>query len=44
MINNGLIDEAKGLIQYKKFNALNTVGYKELFDFFEDWFFLFVYK
>ena len=35
MINNGLIDEAKGLFQYQKFNALNTVGYKELFDFFK---------
>ena len=35
MIKNGLIDEAKGLFQYQKFNALNTVGYKELFDFFE---------
>ena len=35
MIKNGLIDEAKGLFQYQKFNALNTVGYKELFDFFK---------
>ena len=35
MIKNGLIDEVKGLFQYQKFNALNTVGYKELFDFFE---------
>ena len=34
MIKNGLVDEAKGLFQYQKFNALNTVGYKELFDFF----------
>jgi len=34
MIKNGLVDEAKGLLQYQKFNALNTVGYKELFDFF----------
>lgn len=34
MIKNGLVDEAKGLFQYQKFNALNTVGYKELIDFF----------
>ena len=34
MIKNGLVAEAKGLLQYQKFNALNTVGYKELFDFF----------
>ena len=34
MIKNGLVNEAKGLLQYQKFNALNTVGYKELFDFF----------
>ncbi len=35
MINNGLIDEAKSLIKYKDQNALNTVGYKELFNYFE---------
>jgi tRNA dimethylallyltransferase len=33
MINNGLIDEAKSLFPYKHINALNTVGYKELFEF-----------
>ena len=33
MINNGLIEEAKDLIKYRHYNALNTVGYKELFDF-----------
>ena len=36
MIKNGLIDEAKKLFKYEKFNALNTVGYKELFDFFDN--------
>ena len=36
MIKNGLIDEAKKLFQFHKFNALNTVGYKELFDFFDN--------
>jgi len=36
MIKNGLIDEAKKLFQYQKLNALNTVGYKELFDFFNN--------
>ena len=35
MIKNGLINEAKELFQYQKYNALNTVGYKELFGFFE---------
>ena len=35
MIKNGLINEAKKLFQYQKYNALNTVGYKELFGFFE---------
>ena len=35
MIKNGLINEAKELFQYQKYNALNTVGYKELFSFFE---------
>jgi len=36
MIKNGLIDEAKKLFQHQKLNALNTVGYKELFDFFDN--------
>jgi tRNA dimethylallyltransferase len=35
MIANGLIDEAKSLLSQKDLNALNTVGYKELFRFFE---------
>ncbi len=35
MMNDGLLDEAKFVFQYKHLNALQTVGYKELFDFFE---------
>ena len=31
MINNGLLDEVKTLLPYEDLNALNTVGYKELF-------------
>jgi tRNA dimethylallyltransferase len=31
MINDGLLDEVKTLITYQDLNALNTVGYKELF-------------
>ncbi|WP_178988098.1 tRNA (adenosine(37)-N6)-dimethylallyltransferase MiaA [Winogradskyella schleiferi] len=38
MIENGLIDEVKSLSPYKHLNALNTVGYKELFQYLEgDW-------
>lgn len=32
MLKEGLIDEAKSLHQYKNLNALQTVGYRELFD------------
>lgn len=35
MIAEGLIEEAKQLIPFKNLNALQTVGYKELFDYFE---------
>ena len=35
MIESGLMEEAKSLISKKHYNALNTVGYKELFDHFE---------
>lgn len=35
MITQGLIEEAKALHKFKNLNALNTVGYKELFQFFE---------
>lgn len=36
MIDCGLIEEAKSLYKYKDLNALNTVGYKELFDCFDN--------
>jgi tRNA dimethylallyltransferase len=35
MVKNGLIDEVEALLKYKNLNALNTVGYKELFKYFE---------
>lgn len=35
MIANGLIDEAKNLYSNKDLNALQTVGYRELFSFFD---------
>jgi len=31
MINEGLLEEVKKLLPYKSLNALNTVGYKEIF-------------
>ncbi len=33
MINDGLVDEAKALYHRRGLNALNTVGYKEMFNF-----------
>ncbi len=33
MIENGLVDEVRSLYSYKHLNALNTVGYKEIFDY-----------
>ena len=35
MIDNGLIEEAKTLYAHKELNALQTVGYRELFSFFD---------
>lgn len=35
MIANGLVEEAAGLLPYRNLNALNTVGYKELFEYFD---------
>lgn len=35
MINNGLFEEAEGLFSYKALNALQTVGYKEIFGYLE---------
>jgi tRNA dimethylallyltransferase len=34
MMADGLLDEVKGLVEKRHTNALNTVGYKELFDYF----------
>ena len=36
MILNGLLDEAKKLHPHKSINALQTVGYKELFSYFDN--------
>lgn len=36
MMRNGLLDEVKMLYAYKNLNALNTVGYKELFDYMDN--------
>lgn len=35
MIQNGLLEEAKALYPHKELNALQTVGYRELFDHFD---------
>jgi tRNA dimethylallyltransferase len=35
MIADGLIEEAKSLFEFRHLNALQTVGYKELFDYFD---------
>jgi len=35
MVKQGLIDEVTSLIPYRHLNALNTVGYNELFDYFD---------
>ncbi len=35
MMANGLVDEAKVLLPHKSLNALQTVGYRELFEHFE---------
>ncbi len=36
MTDNGLLEEAIGLVSYKNLNALKTVGYSELFDYFNE--------
>ena len=36
MVKNGLIEEARQLYPFNKLNALNTVGYKELFQYFSN--------
>lgn len=36
MVKQGLLDEVKALLPYRHLNALNTVGYSELFDYFDN--------
>ena len=36
MLENGLLDEVKGLIKYESKSALQTVGYQELFPYFRN--------
>jgi tRNA dimethylallyltransferase len=36
MINEGLLNEVKSLLLFQHLNALNTVGYKELFNYFNN--------
>lgn len=35
MVNEGLVEEARNLYPHRNLNALQTVGYRELFDYFE---------
>ena len=35
MINTGLVEEARSLLPFRELNALRTVGYSELFQFFD---------
>ena len=35
MMTQGLLQEAESLIPYRHLNTLNTVGYKELFSYFD---------
>ena len=35
MVDNGLVDEVRSLVQYRDLAALKTVGYKEIFDWFD---------
>ena len=35
MMNQGWEEEAKSLLQFRNLNSLNTVGYKELFEYFD---------
>ena len=36
MLENGLLEEVQGLLPYQKRNALQTVGYKEIFSFYNN--------
>ncbi len=33
MMQDGLVEEVKSLLPYRNLNALNTVGYSEIFDY-----------
>lgn len=35
MMESGLLDEVRSMLPYRDLNALNTVGYKELFEYFD---------
>jgi tRNA dimethylallyltransferase len=35
MVKQGLVEEVRSLLPYRHLNALNTVGYSELFDYFD---------
>ncbi len=35
MLHDGLLEEARALYSYRELNALNTVGYKEIFEYFD---------
>jgi tRNA dimethylallyltransferase len=35
MVQQGLVNEAKSLLPHRRLNALNTVGYSELFEYFD---------
>ena len=35
MVEQGLVEEARSLLPFRHLNALNTVGYSELFDYFD---------
>lgn len=35
MVDDGLVEEVRSLVQYRDFAALQTVGYKEIFDWFD---------
>lgn len=35
MVRNGLLEEAHAMLPYRQINALQTVGYKELFEYFD---------
>jgi len=36
MMNDGLLEEVKGVYEFRNLNSLNTVGYKELFAYLDD--------